>query len=175
MPFHLLSLFPFVFAHSQTESFYKVYWNPSVRVHSDAFEAISKHFLTVSVLTVNLHIFTVNFTVNFTSTALQLRLLPLGIPNCGFHKVVSGREIWQFIQLLIHPNIHLVFYYNIHNSHQGKKVNLLTAFKISTLPITYFNKFKSSLFSLLLSKGSGVHTLYTAHMSSKLGTGISEF
>lgn len=112
--------------------------------------------------------------VNITSTAPQLRSL-LTVCNCGIHKLVSGREIWQFIQLLIHPNIHLVFYYNIHNSHGGKKVKLLRAFNISTLPITYFNNFKSSLFSLIPLKGSGVHTIKTAYMSSKLGTRISKF
>lgn len=75
---------------------------------------------------------------------------------------MSGKEIWQFIQLLILPNIHLVFYYNIHNSHGGRKVKLLTAFTISPLPVTRFSNVKL-LFLLLPVRGTtGAQTTKTA-------------
>lgn len=57
----------------------------------------------------------------------------------------------------------MVFYYNIHNSHGGRKVKLLTAFTISPLPVTRFSDVKSPLFLLLPVRGTtGAQTSKTA-------------
>ena len=165
MPFYLLSFFPFVFARLWTVNFLWGLLESQCENSQWCLWSNKQTFFNCECA---------RLAVNFTSTALQLRSL-LTVPNCGFHKLVSGREIWQFIQLLIHPNIHLVFYYNIHNSQGGRKVKLLTAFNISTFPITYFKNLESALFSLLSLKGSGVHTIKTAQRSSKLGPWISKF
>lgn len=112
-----------MFAHSQAVTFCEVYRNPWVRIPQ-----------RVSHISCELHI-----------CCPTAQITAMSLP------VVPQVDEWQRRRdsSFNYSFLPTYFYYKIHHSCGGRKVMLLTAFNISTLPITHFNNSTVQVISLL--------------------------